>query len=338
LIPSGQQRGDGPSPDSALAIGEGESSEDLEPAVEAGAERRRTNKSSGEKSSVRFPLAAVLAVVMVLAVSFGVAGVALFVWRAATASAGGEASGESGDVAPQSPVDDRSRAAVEPPPDSLVARDDALLAAITDWHDAAGMQAGPQNTARFQVISAALVTAAELERLPLAAHVVQRAPIEGVDAPASLVEAAQGAVNSSALDDPAAGRKLLVVELRVWNRSGQESLHYSGLNGLADPRAAALLVDDFGQRYLPLPAADGSASRRVLAFDIAPGHTLTDVLVFAAPPQGFSYVRLALPNAAIGRSGGVGFEIRREMIDSALLPALEAARDEAPSADAGKPR
>jgi hypothetical protein len=117
--------------------------------------------------------------------------------------------------------------------------------------------------------------------------------------------------------DPAADRKLLVLELKVSNRSPQDSLHYAGLNGFVDERAAALLVDNLGQRYLPLPAADGAAPRRVAEFDIAPGHSLTDVLIFTAPDESFEFVKLALPNVSIGRSGAVGFLIRRETIGQA---------------------
>ncbi|MEQ8791375.1 MAG: DUF4339 domain-containing protein [Pirellulaceae bacterium] len=303
---------------------------------------RTSRRGSVRPAGVPFSLAATMAVIFLLTASLGVAGVFIYIWRAGEGpplSDAAEPNNQRGEVVrPAPPV-------AAPAAESPANRDDDLLLAIGQWHDAQRIRVGPQ-TARYQVASARLVSPAELQRLGQP-HVVRKEAAPAPTPRATLPTALSGGdVNvdpsfddptappddavatespadptptadlaTSSDDGPAGEPTLLLVELRVTNLSPQAALHYDGLNGFAKDEAAALLVDDLGKRFLPLPPSEATALRRVTDFEIAPGHTLTDVLVFPAPEAGFEYLRLALPNASIGRSGGTGFEIRREMVD-----------------------
>jgi len=318
------------------------------PAIKA-ASPQTHHRPSRRPRQVPFSLGAGMLVVLLLAASLGAAGVFISVWRA-----GEEASAPEGEQAADRPTV-KGEAPPESealPPDR---RDDELLQAIDRWHDAERMRVRPRQTARYQIASARLVTPSDLERLSEAHVVRKEEPVAppaptalpghdvnvdpSFDDPLTAGPPADAEETSATRDSPAeplslpgesesaASRpppvgadasgepKLLVVELRVTNLSQQEALHYDGLNGFTKEETAALLVDDLGKRFLPLPPSEASVLRRVDQFEIAPGHTLTDVLVFPAPEAGFEYLRLALPNASIGASGGIGFKIRREMID-----------------------
>lgn len=314
------------------------------PAIKAASPPTRRRQSRRPRD-VPFSLGAGMLVVLLLAASLGVAGVFISIWRA-----GEEATAPEGDQAADRPtVKGEALPKSEAiPPDR---RDDDLLQAIDRWHDAQRMRIRPRESARYQIASALLVTPSELERLA-ERHVVRReepfapparsslppgdvnvdpsfddplaaAPPDAEETassparspePAHTSESAAGGA-PAVVEDSSGEPKLLVVELRVTNLSSQEALHYDGLNGFSRQETAALLVDDLGKRFLPLPPSEASTLRRVDQFEIAPGHTLTDVLVFPAPEAGFEYLRLALPNASIGASGGIGFKIGREMID-----------------------
>jgi hypothetical protein len=312
-------------------------------------------RGRGNGARVRLPFAAMLAIVMVLGVSFGVAGVAIYLWRA-----GAEVSEEDEGQNVAVPGVADAHPATSPAVESPVARDDALLDSIGEWHDAKTSIVGPKGVAAFRIVSARLVSQQELEALDQPQTTpARRAAAEPVTTVAPKKEAAAkpggtGAFEAalgedvgtsreppvvtapaaSADDDPpfiesgvieataptdgesAGERNMLMVEVEIRNRSSEAALRYKGLNGFTNEQAAALLVDQYNKRCLPLPAAEGSSLRRVTEFEIAPGHPLTDVLVFPAPDPGFEFVRLALPSASIGRTGGVGFQISAAMIAS----------------------
>lgn len=328
----------------------------------------RRKRGAGGGRSIGMPVAAMLAIVMVLAVSFGVAGVVIYLWRA-----GNEAVSSDGATVPADAgtTDAGARPALTPA-DSPVARDEALLDSIGDWHDAAKLRVGP-NGVRYHIVSARLIPEQDLVNLASSQFVVRRPPTEesspaevpsprpaGSDSPLTPKPGGIGAFEAALGEDvgtsrdvppevaprptdggvstpdgvstpkappptPSDGspeRQVLVVELKIYNLSTTESLHYTGMNGFADERATALLVDQYGKRQLPLPAGDGTAAARIVEFDIAPGHQLTDMLVFQAPEEGFDFVRLALPNAAVGRAGGVGFQINADMVQPANAVAV----------------
>jgi hypothetical protein len=319
------------------------------PAIKAAAPQTR-QRSSRRPRDVPFSLAAGMLVVLLLAASLGVAGVFISVWRAGEEAAGpeGEQAADrpavKGAATPQSEAlspdlrDDALLQAIDRWHDAQRMRVGPRQTAR--YQVASARLVTPaelEQLSRPHVVrkeepvapSSSLPAAVShddvdvdpsfddpLAATPADAEETSAAP-GSPSRPSSLPPASGSSASSSpaVVEDAPAEPKLLVVELRVTNLSPQEALHYDGLNGFSKEETAALLVDDLGKRFLPLPPSEASTLRRVDQFEIAPGHTLTDVLVFPAPEAGFEYLRLALPNASIGASGGIGFEIRREMID-----------------------
>ena len=94
------------------------------------------------------------------------------------------------------------------------------------------------------------------------------------------------------------------VEFQSWSRGGQ-----------ASEELQAVMIDDRGNLCPPVNNL-GSKVDALLAEDevLESRESVTDLLIFEAPAGSPEYVRLALPYAAVGREGYIGFEIPREML------------------------
>ena len=118
------------------------------------------------------------------------------------------------------------------------------------------------------------------------------------------------------LDSSQPGSPTLTVEVALTNASSKETLDYrswtTARQGAID--TTVFLVDDKGKRLTASsspgqPGATVPASRRLESQESA-----NERLVFDAPTAEYQFLRLALPYAAIGRTGHVGFEIPRVMV------------------------
>lgn len=341
-----------PAPQSAPPVGD---TPVVTPPVVDAVGRSAGRTPAPRASGVPFSVAAMMAVVFLLTASLGVAGVVIYVWRAGVVTAANKEVETKVRPAPEAAGESPAGPAAESPADldaALLAAIDKWYDATkvragpqqtARYHIASVRLVSPaelQRLAQPHVVRKEVTdsSAGAFSRPPppngvdvgvdpsfddsLASPAVSSAPSPGLSPDVATEADTSGAVVADSVDanpvgDAAAGneRTLLLVELRVTNLSRQAALHYEGLNGFSQQEASALLVDDLGQRFLPLPQSEADNLRRVVEFEIAPGHTLTDVLVFPAPEEGFHFVRLALPNASVGRPGGVGFEIRSESID-----------------------
>jgi hypothetical protein len=135
--------------------------------------------------------------------------------------------------------------------------------------------------------------------------------------PAESVKPAEApAASELALAEPA---KYLFVEVKIVNTSAKV-LTYQGWNAAAE--AGAILAS--ADKILPLaPRASTPSAQRQAAVDLAPGQTINDVLVFAAPADSVETLRLALPQASLfaNSKGYCAVEIPRQMLLSEPAPA-----------------
>lgn len=125
---------------------------------------------------------------------------------------------------------------------------------------------------------------------------------------------------------------VLNVEIQITNRSADEPLEFSGWRPDDQPQveSQAAMVDDAGaalRAAAARPAAGRGAARRW----IAPGESTTEQLSFVFPDNNAKHFRLALPYAALGQTGYLGFELPRQMIKTeAMKEPAEPAADEPP--------
>ena len=107
------------------------------------------------------------------------------------------------------------------------------------------------------------------------------------------------------------------VEVRITNLSPDRPLEFSGWRADVQKQTElqAVLVDD---QQTPLPALTPRAAVRRPAArrSIAAGQSELEALSFRLPQREFKYLRLALPYAALGQPGYVGFELPIEMIQA----------------------
>jgi hypothetical protein len=139
---------------------------------------------------------------------------------------------------------------------------------------------------------------------------------------------------------------MLNVEVEMANLSSTESLDFRGWS--ADSSAAAdsrvVLVDDAGRPLQPASSPSTRDRSGTMARRLRPAERHIEQLVFVLPERESAYYRLALPYAAIGHSGYLGFEIPRQMIkdqppepdDVAAAPA--ASQPEPAAAEPSLPR
>jgi hypothetical protein len=106
------------------------------------------------------------------------------------------------------------------------------------------------------------------------------------------------------------------VEVALSNPKGPGVLNYKSWNGAGKkPEDTAAVLLDSEDRVCRLVSREQAphAGRKVTA-ELAPGESTTDVLVFEEPKDAYDHLRLALPYAAIGRTGALGFQIPRDMV------------------------
>lgn len=167
----------------------------------------------------------------------------------------------------------------------------------------------PDANIAADVAPAALATSAEA---PPAAPAIAEAMKPTV---ASTDKASPG--KALALAEPA---KYLFVEVKIANTS-PKVLKYRGWNAATDVGAILATSD----AVLPLaPRAATPSSQRQGEVDLAPGQTISDVLVFAAPADSAEPLRLALPQASLfaNSKGFCAVEIPRQLLLSEPPPTV----------------
>jgi len=136
------------------------------------------------------------------------------------------------------------------------------------------------------------------------------------------------------LDQAESDASTLTIEITVTNGSSSESLDFRGwaLDEGTKIDNAVVLADDEGGRLSPSSTSGQAVSTRSAARRLNPKESATEQLVFEAPAGESGDLRLALPYAAIGRTGYIGFLVPRVMIMD-RPPGAEADAGEARSGD-----
>ncbi len=108
---------------------------------------------------------------------------------------------------------------------------------------------------------------------------------------------------------------ILNVEIQISNLSPDDPLDFSGWRPELQPQKDlhAVMADD-AQTVLAAAPSRAAAKRRVARRRIAPGQSETEQLSFVMPDSDSKQFRLALPYAALGQTGYLGFELPRQMI------------------------
>lgn len=119
---------------------------------------------------------------------------------------------------------------------------------------------------------------------------------------------------SSAWFENSGQQRRVKVAVRLTNSAGKGMLDYHPwpAHVLPSDPFTAVMTDDRGTRLTPL--ASGMTARTV--HQLKPGQVVTEQLAFDMPPYEVARLRLALPMAAFGHSGHIGFEIPRAMIQA----------------------
>lgn len=138
-------------------------------------------------------------------------------------------------------------------------------------------------------------------------------------------------VNKAWLDEGDGKAMILNIEIQMTNLSPDEPLEFSGWrpDNQPQPEARACLYDEAGVALRTAPERKTPASpasvRRAARRWINPGESTTEQLAFVFPGDESKLFRLALPYAAIGQTGYLGFELPRQMIKQGTPDAKEAA-------------
>jgi hypothetical protein len=108
---------------------------------------------------------------------------------------------------------------------------------------------------------------------------------------------------------------VLNVEIQITNLSPDKPLEFSSWRPDVQPRAElrAVMVDD-EDTLLPASPPRTAARRPAAVRRIAPGQSETEQLSFLVPERESKQFRLALPYAALGQVGYLGFELPVQMI------------------------
>ncbi len=138
-------------------------------------------------------------------------------------------------------------------------------------------------------------------------------------------------VSDAWMEKTAADVRVLNIDVKITNLAPDKSLNFRGWSGggtsAVDTRA--LLADDQGGLLKQLPAQEGATVRRIKSDQ---SHTAR--LRFSLADSTSSSFRLALPYAAIGHTGHLGFEIPILMIQT--HPPGDDAPDDAATASGAK--
>jgi hypothetical protein len=104
----------------------------------------------------------------------------------------------------------------------------------------------------------------------------------------------------------------VLFQIRLANLDGRKTRQYNSWN-LVNREGTLLL--DASNRSCPLVSlAEDARVERKLRMNVAPGTSVTDVLVFRIPEDFGDELRLVLPLAAAGEAGYVGFLIDRDQL------------------------
>lgn len=132
--------------------------------------------------------------------------------------------------------------------------------------------------------------------------------------------------------DPADGKlAVLNVEIEITNLSPDDPLDFAGWRPEAQPQTdlRAVMADD-AQTLLAAASSRVAAKRRATRRRIAPGQSETEQLSFLMNDRDAKQFRLALPYAALGQTGYLGFELPRQMIKD-RPPGVEEPQPEEPA-------
>jgi hypothetical protein len=123
-------------------------------------------------------------------------------------------------------------------------------------------------------------------------------------------------VGNAWLDTEDGEASVLNVEIEITNISPKGPLDFSGWRPGGQPEAKlrAVMADD-KETLLKAAPPGATASRPKTPRRIAPGESETEQLSFLLPNRDSKQYRLALPLAALGQTGYLGFELPGEMIE-----------------------
>ncbi len=118
------------------------------------------------------------------------------------------------------------------------------------------------------------------------------------------------------LEPAEAGGQVLNVNVAITNLQSDQSLDFKGFNTSASRSVdtTVFLADSSGDSLRNLAGGDASAGAARRSLRMAPGELLTQQLSFVIENTDSEQFRLALPYAALGHTGYLGFEIPRLMV------------------------
>ncbi len=113
------------------------------------------------------------------------------------------------------------------------------------------------------------------------------------------------------MEKTANGDRVLNIAVKVTNLASDKSLSFRGwsASGAGAGKTSALLADDQGEMLQPVPAAGTTTGNTATALRIKSDESHIEHLRFSLADSTSSCFRLALPYAAIGHTGYLGFEI-----------------------------
>ena len=146
------------------------------------------------------------------------------------------------------------------------------------------------------------------------------------------------AVGHAWLDSADGQPATLHVEIEITNLSRETPLEFSGWRPDTQPQPdfRAVMEDD-SQTVLAAAPARAAPQRRSATRRIAPGQSDREQVSFVLPDRDAKKFRLALPYAALGQTGCLGFELPSQMIKDQPPGAKEPARKSPPSAPETSP-
>ncbi len=151
-----------------------------------------------------------------------------------------------------------------------------------------------------------------------------------------LRDVAKLGVSDAWMEKTAADVRVLNIAVKITNLASDKSLNFRGWSGggtsAVDTRA--LLADDQGSLLKQLPVEDGATRKVATVRRIKSDQSHTARLRFSLADSTSSSFRLALPYAAIGHTGHMGFEIPILMIQT--HPPGDDAPDDAATASGAK--
>ena len=126
---------------------------------------------------------------------------------------------------------------------------------------------------------------------------------------------------------------ILHVEIEITNLAREAPLEFSGWRPDTQPQAEfRAVMEDDSQTVLSAAPARAASQRRSATRRIPPGQSEREQVSFVLPDRDSKKFRLALPYAALGQTGCLGFELPSQMIKDQPPGAKEPARKSPQSA------